>query len=254
MDTAAMALLASAGLMAGAVNAIAGGGTLFAFPALISVGLPPVVANASCALAVWPGHAAAIPVSWKQISNARQGLVRRSIVALLGGLAGSGLLLMTGERAFAAVIPWLLLFATLLFALGPQLRRLMAARKLADGPSAPDSLLMLGIEFVFAVYGGYFGAGLGVLLMAGLTLAGHGDFHETAGMKNYLASLTTSIAVIVFIVSGTIAWPQTLCVLVGAIAGGMIGTTVSRRISPNLLRAAVVLVGSILTVHYFGLF
>lgn len=254
MDAIAVALLASAGLVAGVVNAIAGGGTLFAFPALVSVGLPPVVANASCALAVWPGHAAAIPVSWKHISGVRRGLVRRSIAALGGGLLGAGLLLLSGERAFAALVPWLLLFATVLFALGPRLRRLMSERKMAEGPSATDSAVMVGIEFLFAVYGGYFGAGLGVLLMAGLTLAGHSDFHEAAGLKNYLASLTTSIAVIVFVASGTIAWPQALCVLVGAVAGGVIGTMISRRISPNWLRIAVVSVGSILTLHYFGLF
>jgi len=247
VDLTDIALLAGAGVVAGAVNAVAGGGTFFTFPALLAVGLPPVVANASNAVAVWPGHAAAIPASWDRLGTRRSGLLLRCALALVGGFLGSWLVLLTGDRLFGALIPWLLMFATLLFASGAWLRSFLPART-AGAKLSPAAL---AVEFVFAIYGGYFGAGLGVLLMACLALLGHDDLHEANALKNLLATIITSVAVAVFVFAGVVAWVPTLCTLIGAATGGFIGARLAQRVSAVWLRRAVIAVGSLLTAYFF---
>jgi hypothetical protein len=163
-------------------------------------------------------------------------------------LLGAWLLLLTGDRIFAVLVPWLLLCATMLFALGPRLRAFMPQARGGEGRGLAP--LGLCVEFAFAVYGGYFGAGLGVLLMACLALLGHDDLREANALKNLLASVVTSIAVVAFIAAGVIAWSQTLCVLAGAVVGGVIGARVAQRLSPIWLRRSVITVGSILTLHF----
>lgn len=248
IDSASLILLFGAGLLAGLVNAVAGGGTFFTFPALVSVGLPPVIANATSALAVWPGHAAAVPAAWASLSPARAGLPLRCGVALAGGLAGSALLLATDDRLFTALVPWLLFVATALFAAGPRLRRWVPA--LASGPGGRAAPAALAVELAVAVYGGYFGAGLGVLLMATLALVGHDDVREAAALKNLLASVVTSIAVVLFVVAGAISWPHALPALAGAVLGGVLGARLAQRLPAIWLRRAVVAVGAALTVVF----
>ena len=246
MDLATLLMLAAAGILGGGVNAIAGGGTFFTFPAMIAAGLDPLTANASNAVAIYPGHAAAVPAYREELHAAGRHLVPRTIIVAIGGLVGALLLLATGAVAFGALVPWLLLAATLLFALGP---KLAAASQIlrTDRPVVTG-----GVEFLFAVYGGYFGAGLGVLLMAALTIVGVRDVQMANAQKNWLATVITTISVAVFALGGVVAWPQTLAVLVGALIGGYAGARLARRVPSGALRVVVIAVGLGLSAYYFA--
>lgn len=240
------ALLFSAGLLAGGANAIAGGGTFFSFPMFMAAGLPPVVANASNAVAVWPGHALATIGYRRELLGLKGGLLVASAVAAIGGAVGAWLLARIGNASFLELVPWLLLAATLLFALGPALNRwirTVEVTSLGIGGQA-------GI-FVFSVYGGFFGAGLGIMLMAGLMILGVQDPQRNNALKNMLATVVTSIGVVVLALTGLVAWPHTACALAGAVAGGVGGTKVARHIPVSWLRAAVISVGLMLSAHYF---
>jgi hypothetical protein len=245
MDAGTLLMLAGAGVLAGLANALAGGGTFFTFPALLAAGLPPVTANATSALAVWPGHAAAVLPARAELLAERDGLPLRCAVAAGGGLAGGALLLLTGDRAFAALVPWLLLLATAAFAAAPWLRA-----RLARAPALRPRTRLLA-EFLVCAYGGYFGAGLGIMLMASLTLAGTADPRRANALKNLLGSLATSVAVLVFVVAGAVAWPYALPALAGAIAGGVAGGRLAGRLPAPLLRATVIAVGAALTAVFF---
>ena len=239
-------LLFAAGMLGGGVNAIAGGGTFFTFPAMTASGLDPLVANASNAVAIYPGHAAAVPAYRAELRAAGRTLVPRTILVALGGLVGALLLLRTGAAAFGQLVPWLLLAATLLFAAGPGLAA--AFERLRTG----SPLVSGTVEFLFAVYGGYFGAGLGILLMAALAIVGVRDVQMANAQKNWLATIITTISVAVFALGGVVAWPQTLTVLAGALIGGYGGARLARRVSAEALRLAVIAVGLMLSAYYFA--
>lgn len=234
-----------AGVLGGAANAIAGGGTFFTFPALVAAGLDPLVANASNAVAIYPGHAAAVPAYRRELRTSGRRLIARSIVVAAGGLAGALLLLGTDPAAFGALVPWLLLFATLLFAFSGRLQSFAARWQDRVGPGAM-------VEFAFAVYGGYFGAGLGILLMAALTIVGVRDLQIANAQKNLLAAIVTTISVAAFSVAGIVAWPQTLVVLVGAVLGGYGGARAARRIPVAVLRWLVIATGLSISALYFA--
>lgn len=246
MEPGAAVLLAAAGALGGAVNAIAGGGTFFTFPALIAAGLDPLTANVSNAVAIYPGHAAAVPAYRAELAAAGRVALRRGAVAALGGLAGAALLLWAGAAVFAGLVPWLLLAATALFAAGPALGR--AAARLGGQGGAGG----LAVVFVFCVYGGYFGAGLGVLLMAALAIVGVADLQQANAQKNLIATVVTTVSVAVFVAAGAVAWPQTIVVMAGAAAGGYGGARLARRVPARLLRGLVVAVGLALSAWYFA--
>lgn len=240
-----MALLAGAGLLGGLCNAIAGGGTFFTFPALLAVGLPPVTAGATSAVAIWPGHAASLigeGAVLRQELLARPG---RMTLFTLASSAGAGLLLASGDALFRQLIPLLLLFATGLFAAGPALNRWLARKNVTIGARAA-ALAEGGV----AVYGGYFGAGLGVMLLALLTVTGSASLSRSNVVKNALATLTTSIAVLIFAFGGAVAWGPAIAVFLGAMAGGVLGGRVARRVNPQALRLVVVFLGLALAWHY----
>jgi uncharacterized membrane protein YfcA len=237
------------GILAGLCNALAGGGTFFTFPAFLGAGLPPVVANASNAIAVWPGHAFAAVGYRKELATRRAGLGAAIAAALAGGICGALLLVVIEDDAFARLIPFLLLAATLLFAGGERLNRRLVgvAGDIDRGPA----LVRHGCLFVFSVYGGFFGAGLGVILMAGLLILGVTDLAENNALKNLLGAVITSVAVAIFAVSGLVSWPHTLIALAGAAVGGLLGARVAHRLSAAWLRRIVIAVGSALSVYYF---
>jgi len=242
--------LFSAGVLAGGVNAIAGGGTFFTFPVLLSVGLPPVIANASNALAVWPGHAAAVPAYVANINFRSSKFIWQTITALFGGAIGALFLLATGDRLFSSLIPWLMLLATGIFAIGGSIRKILSRIP----RTAQTAKFYISVEFLFAVYGGYFGAGLGILLMACLVITSQDGIHEINGLKNWLASIITTVAVAIFAFSGMIAWGPALVVMLGAAAGGYGGACLSHLVPQRVLRVLIILVGFALTAHYFYLF
>ncbi|MHB0973400.1 MAG: sulfite exporter TauE/SafE family protein [Thiobacillus sp.] len=240
-------LLAGAGALGGAANAIAGGGTFFTFPALLAAGVPPVAANASNSLAIWPGHALALLSYGEELGRQRAGLPRLMAAAVGGGAIGGWLMVHSTDRHFMQAVPWLLLFATLAFAFKRRMlsfsRRLFSARH-GKGP------LALVLTFALGVYGGYFNAGLGIMLLATLTLSGIEDAHELNGVKNLLATGITTVSLILLVASGVIAWIPAGMTLLGAVFGGVLGGRLARRIPQSWLEGTVIGLGSLLTVAY----
>lgn len=249
-------LIGLGGFAAGAANAMAGGGTFFSFPAMLAVGVPPVVANASNSVALWPGSLAGAWAYRRELARFRRYLIPMGLASLAGGVAGGLLLLAAGDARFAALIPWLLAFATLLFAFSPQLsatlkrwrqrRTTPATAHVADHPSGG-----WWVQLLVSVYGGFFGAGMGILMMASLAIAGHEDVQEINALKNLLSSVVYSVTVVTFIIAGAVSWPHTLVMLVTASLGGYWGARVARTLQGPWLRRVVIGVGLVLTLYYF---
>ena len=249
-------LIGAGGFAAGAVNAIAGGGTFFSFPALLAVGLPPVVANASNSVALWPASLSGAWAYRQELARYKRYLLPMGAASLVGGAAGGLLLLAAGDARFSALIPWLLAFATGLFAFSPQLSvalkrmRAPAANTLQGdhGAGSPAGWL---VQLLVSVYGGFFGAGMGILMMASLAIGGHEDVQHINALKNILSAVIYSVTVVTFIVAGAVSWPQTLAMLLAASLGGYWGARMARNIQGLWLRRLVIAVGSALTAYYF---
>lgn len=240
-------LLAVAAATAGALNAVAGGGSFLTLPALAFVGVPLVQANATGTAALLPGYLAGAWALRRELSGPMSpSLARLGWLSAAGGAAGAVLLLSTSNQAFGLIVPWLLLAATLLFALGPYL---VKPRSGTEGPKRPW-LATTGIVAV-AVYGGYFNGGLGILLLAMLGALGQTDMGRMNGIKNFVSAILTVIAVILYAVSGAIVWSHALWMAVGATLGGYVGGMAARRLRPSLLRAFIVLTGLVMTLAFF---
>lgn len=250
MDPLQLFLLFLAAVVAGAINAVAGGGSFISFPTLILAGVPPITANATNSTALWPGSLASVGAYRRELAVQRQGLVLFSAISLIGGLLGALLLLRTGESTFEALIPYLLLLATLVFALSPRITR--AARRLGKGQEGPMRRIgVLALYFAIAVYGGFFGAGLGILTLAVLGLLGLDNIHEMNALKTLQASLVNGIAVLAFVVAGVVQWPIALLMTVGAIVGGYGGAAIARQVSPAVVRWVVIAISVSLTTYFF---
>lgn len=245
MQIGEMALLAGAGVLGGLCNAIAGGGTFFTFPALLAVGLPPVTASATSAVSIWPGHAASLIGESAVLREELVDRPGRVLSFTLASAVGAAMLLSSGDALFRQLIPWLLLFATFLFASGPALNRWLAQTGVKIGVRAARF-----VEGVVAVYGGYFGAGLGVLLLALLSITGGKDLPRLNVVKNALATLATSVAVLIFVLGGRVVWGPAILVFLGAAVGGVVGGGLARRLNPQVLRFVVVCLGLVLAWHY----
>ncbi|WP_307693518.1 sulfite exporter TauE/SafE family protein [Variovorax boronicumulans] len=243
------ALLGGAAALAGALNAVAGGGSFLTLPALAMVGVPLVSANATGTAALLPGYLAGAWALRKELSGPMSpSLLRLGVLSVLGGAAGAALLLSTSNHAFARIVPWLLLAATLLFAIGPGLVR----RRLATTDNHKPRgrwLADLGIVAV-AVYGGYFNGGLGILLLAVLGALGHTDMGRMNGIKNFVSAILTLIAVAIYAASGAIVWTHALWMALGATVGGYAGGMAARRLKPEVVRGFVVLTGLAMTAAF----
>lgn len=239
--------LAAAGLLAGAMNAIAGGGSFVTFPALVFAGLPPVVANASSTVALFPGTIASTWAYRRELASVGAIRLRMMLpVTVLGGFCGAVLLLVTPAHLFDLVIPWLLLLATLTFAFGA--RAGTALRRVVHiGPAT----LMI-VQFVISLYGGYFGGAVGLMMLAawGLLTASV-NLKAMGPARTLLVSAANGAAVLLFIASGVVRWPETLALLAGAVAGGYGGARVARRLPPAMVRAVVLLLTATITVTFF---
>ena len=242
MDFANAAILIGAGFLGGIMNALAGGATLLTFPAMLLVGLPPVVATASNALAVTPGHTMAAIADRTMVPRDRS-VVVGLLLTTIGGLLGALLLLATSERFFTLLVPALIAAATILFGLGPRLQKIIAHRFNATGARS-------GLLLPVSIYGGYFGAGLGVMLLALLTLTGTEPLRALNALKNLYATVAALAGVVIFALSGTIDWPSTLVMLVGALAGGFAGGKLVGVLPSSAVRAAIVMLGSFMTLVY----
>jgi hypothetical protein len=252
MTLADALLLFPAALVAGALNAVAGGGSFISFPSLLFTGVPAIPANATNTVALWPGSVASVKAYWRAIRVDRRLLALLSAASLAGGGAGALLLLRTPERTFLSLLPWLLLFATLLFAFGGRVtRRIRRSLPHRDAPGWPSFAAIALIQLVIATYGGYFGGGIGIMMLAALALTGLSDIHEMNGLKTLLASLINGVAVGTFALSGVVAWPQAALMVAGAIAGGYGGAWYAQRVDPRWVRRLVILTGAAMTAYFF---
>ncbi|CAO3445147.1 Uncharacterized UPF0721 integral membrane protein [Azospirillum argentinense] len=241
----AMVLLMVAAFASGVLNAVAGGGAFITFPALLFAGVPPVSANVSSTVALFPGQMASAWAYRKEIRGVTEVSVTAfSVVSLVGGVVGAILLLTTPDRAFAGLVPWLLLFATAVFAVGSFMPAL-AARLRLSGRS------VLVVQFVIAIYGGYFGGGIGFLMLAALTLFGLRDIHAMNGLRILLAALMNGAAVAAFCLSDAVSWPETAVMAMSAIAGGYAGAHAAKRVSRDVMKWVVVSIGVGLTLYFF---
>ena len=235
------------GLCAGIMNSVAGGGTLVSYPILLWAGRDPILANATNALALWPGSLAGAWGFRREIVRLPRLLKFLVPAAVLGGLVGGWLLLATPSKVFAAFVPYLILFATALLAAKSLLARLGAGKPTAHH-SSTHAVILFVVQFVVSVYGGYFGAGMGILMLATLGLYGLSDFHERNALKNLLSATTNGLASIFFAAAGAIRWGDGLILGAGAVVGGLLGAAVGRRLSSRTLEAAAIVVGLIATV------
>jgi uncharacterized membrane protein YfcA len=254
-------LLFFAAILGGTLNSVAGGGSFIVFPALIFTGVPPIDANATNTVALWPGSVASVSAYRKELATQNRILLLvLSVASLIGGVFGAILLLRTPPMTFVHLIPYLLLLATLLFTFsGPITTWLRKLTKQRDQPTegkkaSPSPLALAGLalsQLVIAVYGGYFGGGIGILMLATLGMMGMDNIHEMNAMKTLLQTAINGVAVITFIIAGAVVWPQAILMIVGAIIGGFGGAYYARRIEQRWVRLFVTCIGLILTIYFF---
>ncbi len=242
--------LSLSALGAGVMNAIAGGGTLLTFPALLTV-VSPVVANATSTVALVPGSLASVWGYRQELRHLGRWTALLIVPSLAGGLVGSLLVTRLPQQYFSSLVPWLILTASLLFLSQPAIVRLVGIGKEHRPPSRFDLAGVMLFQFLVAVYGGYFGAGIGILMLSALGLIGIKDFHQMNALKTFLAALINGVSVVVFIVEEKVAWRYALVMAVAAIVGGYAGASVARRLDPRLVRWIVVAIGFGLAAHYF---
>jgi uncharacterized protein len=239
-----------AGMLGGALNSVAGGGSFIAFPALLFAGVPPIPANATNTIALWTGAAASGGAYRKRLDVPRWVMIPLLSASLIGGLAGAYLLLRTPAHTFMRVLPWLTLGATLLFAFGKKLaggRASMIEHETTGAALAGAALFQLAV----AVYGGYFGGGMGIVMLAMLETLGMSDIHSMNALKSVMGFVINGVAVVTFIIARAVYWKHGLVMIAGAIAGGYLGAHYAMKLPQVWIRYFVVLVGAGMTVYFF---
>jgi uncharacterized membrane protein YfcA len=245
-------LLLLAGLVGGALNSLAGGGSFIVFPALLMAGVPPVLANASNTYAALPGYASGAFGFGKDIMRHKSKLVAYSLVSLVGGYLGAELLLHVSDEQFSGVIPWLMLFAVVLFTFGSRINRWIGANaKGSIGLAKAGAVMLLVMLALLAVYGGFFNAGLGILLLAFLAVAGFTDIHAMNGLKLWISTIVALVAVIRFAINGSIDWYHGSIALVGVTVGGYLAARFARKLPTQWIRVTVIVYGAGLTMYFF---
>jgi len=242
-------LLASAAFAAGVLNAIAGGGSFLTLPALVFTGMPPIMANATSALAVSPGYLGSTLGFRPELRSLPMARLKREMaISAAGGVAGALLLLVTPAKLFSAIVPWLLLFATALFAAGP-----LIAHRLGQHAQAADRLARWrdpGLALV-AIYGGYFNGGLGILLLALYAVTGEARINTANALKNLNSLVLSWLSVAAFVLAGAIAWREGLLMMAAASLGGFWGARWSKRLPPHWVRRGVVATGLVMSALFF---
>jgi uncharacterized protein len=241
-----------AALFAGLINSVAGGGSFLSFPALLVTGISPIVANATNTAALWPGTLAS-SVAYRNAftPQARRLLPPIIVTGVIGGVLGARILLITPPATFMRLVPWLLLGATLLFAATGRITQWVRAR---SGQGQGPRLLMAGglvLELIIAIYIGYFGAGVGILLLALLALFGLENIHAMNGLKTILVGVCNGVALVIFVWAKAIAWPQAWLMVVGASIGGYCGAYYAQQMNPQHVRWLVIAVGLGVSAYFF---
>lgn len=265
------AALFIAAILAGALNSVAGGGSFISFPTLLFTGVPSIAANATNTVALWPGSLASIAPYRKDLTHERRELILFSSVSVVGGVLGAVILLRTPQALFQRMVPWLLLIATLIFAFGNNVALWMRRRRGAPAASAADGamadataigadtphiapgamVIVLVIQFIIALYGGFFGGGIGIMMLAGFALLGMRDIHAMNALKVVLASVINGVAIIAFAIAGAIYWPQALLMVVGSIIGGYSGAALAHRVPAQYVRWFAISVGLVISAYFF---
>jgi uncharacterized membrane protein YfcA len=244
MTPGQVAALVASSFGAGVMNAMAGGGTILTYPTLLLLGESPITANATSTVALWPGAASSMFGYRREVAENRTWLTKLFLPSLVGGALGAVLLLKTPPRTFARIAPFLILFATILFMLQGAIARWRGrAAERADRTGGREFLVAWLFQFGVSVYGGYFGAGIGILMLAVLGFLGLGDIHAANGIKNFFGMCINGVAAAYFIVRGAVDWPAALIMIVGAIVGGYAGARFARLIGREKARIAVVVIG-----------
>ncbi len=249
-------ILCPAAAIGGAINSVAGGGTLVTFPALmLALGNVPgaaIMANATNTVALCPG---AFSGSWayrRELKELWDWARWLAIPSLLGGIAGSLILVNAPESSFKALVPWLVGLATLLFILQPRLKPTSTSETSLASRSLRSQWIVFGFQFVIGIYGGYFGAGIGILMLSSLSLLNLGNIHHINGLKTVLAGLINGVSVFVFVFTGNVNWVFAVPMIISAMIGGWLGATWARKLDKSIVRRLVITIGVVLTAWYFG--
>jgi uncharacterized membrane protein YfcA len=243
-----LAIIFVAGVAAGISNGIAGGGTFLSFPTLVALGVPTLQANVSSSVGILPSLIGGMRVFRREITSHKTLLRELAVPCVLGSIGGCVILLEGSNQTFKSVVPWLIGAATLLFAVAPRITKLLAKRESDNVNPIRRRTLFVGI-FIASVYGGYFGAGLGIVLLAVMALTLPFDIYELQGIRSVLGTLINAVAAVVFIVRGHLALDAVYALLVGSLIGGWLGTMLVRRVSPSVVRTLVILVGAGTTIR-----
>jgi uncharacterized membrane protein YfcA len=244
-------ILFLAAALGGALNSVVGGATFVIFPALVFAGVPAISANATSSVVVWPAALASVFAYRQDITLDRRLLAALGAASLVGGGLGAWLLLRTPGAAFARLVPWLLLFATLLFTFGGRLSVRLLGEKPVSYRSARALAGVTAAQLVISIYGGYFGAGMGILMLAAYALANLGSINTMNGIRSMLGLAINGVAVIWFIVHGAIVWRPALVMVLGATITGYAGAAIARRVNPQTVKRLVMLVAWGMTVYFF---
>jgi uncharacterized membrane protein YfcA len=250
IDPPAAILIVAAGVAAGTINAVVGSGSLITFPVLLFLGFPPLVANVSNTIGIVPGTISGTLGYRRELVGQRRRARPLVIAAALGGLTGAGLLLALPASAFTRIVPVLILVACALVAIQPRMSRWVIERRVRQGSDAEHDggpVLVLGV-FLTGIYGGYFGAAQGVILIALLTILVDDDIQRLNGLKNLIAMFINSVAAIIFILVAPVAWLPALLLAIGSTVGGQLGAVGGRRMSPLALRLVIILVGTVVAI------
>jgi uncharacterized membrane protein YfcA len=237
------ALMFVAAFFAGIVNSIAGGGMLLVFPMMIWLGLDPKVANATCTVALWPGLFGGLFGYRREMNDSSLILMRLGVVSVVGGGVGAWLLIATPSPIFARLVPFLILFATMLFMIQTPVTRWLRLPSVEGESTRGWWILVIIIQFFSATYGGYFGAGNGILMLAAMGLLGLHDIHRANGIKNFLGICINGVAVFSFSIAHMVSWRSALLMAVAATIGGYVGARTARRVGRKFIRRAIVVIG-----------
>lgn len=258
-------LLLGASFLGGTLNSVAGGGSFITFPTLIYIGVPPIPANATGTTGLWPASASAAWALRQELARQqRRLLLVLGFSSVTGGVGGAILLLKTPQTTFTLLIPFLMLLATVLFAISPLVNARIRQRTLSwqkereaeqheGGESRLSWFVLAGIallQLVISVYGGYFGGGIGILMLASFGLMGMQNINEMNAIKNTLAACINGVAVITFVLAGAVIWRDVLIMIVGTLAGGYGGVYYARKLDPRIVRGFIILVGCVMTVYF----
>src|SRR3989449_119496 len=239
-------LLVAAALGAGVVNSVAGGGSFLTFPSLVFTGVPSIIANATSTVALFPGVLASAWAYRRDFAGLDEIPLRAAVaVSIAGGITGALLLLFTSQKAFDAIIPWLLLAATIVFAIGPRVTKLFK-RKSWIGPKA-----LVIFHYFVGIYGGYFGGAVGIIILAVWSLAGLRDIHAMNAGRTLLGGVMNAAAVVLFVIARKVWWAQAWVMLIAAVIGGDAGALIARRVNPSLIRAGIIILVAFVILAFF---